>query len=341
MPRPANPGMPSARRRTAPRGFTLVELLVVIAIIAILMSLLVPAVQKVREASSRAQCLNHIKQIGLAVHSYNAEHKRVPSIGSWNVSFRGNAYPALSCGGGLNSADGTQGSWLVHLLPYLEQVDLYQQFAHQCPIGSTVDAFNAYDILAATPVAGFVCPSDTSGTGSLSALANNSVGTAYGSCSYAGNVMVFNPVLQKPIQKAMLDGTSNSIMIAERLVICDTSVQLNGTANGSTFSGPAWAWLYPDHGDGSEWAAFGWKTAGVSNSQNVSDLRTDFSDGAMLFQVLARVNTCNINVVQSSHAVLQVGLGDGSARTIDGAMSKTTWLNACTPSDGAVLGSDW
>jgi prepilin-type N-terminal cleavage/methylation domain-containing protein len=331
--------IPGTRRRA--RGFTLTELLVVIAIIAILMALLLPAIQKVREAGARTQCLNNLRQIALAVHDYSDTYKCVPNIGTWTASFRANSFPALSCGGGLNAPDDVQGTWLVHLLPYLEQSDLFREFADQCRINSTADGFNAYDGLAATPVVGFTCPADVSGTGAASAVANNSFGTAYASSSYSGNVMVFDPVRKRSLVKAMPDGTSNTVMIAERLLICDVSIELGYSSAGSQFTGPGWAWIYPDHGDGSQWAAFGWKTANVSGSGSLSDLRTDFSDGQVSFQVLASARTCDINVVQTVHAALPIALGDGSVRSVDSAMSKTTWVSACIPNDGAVLGHDW
>src|SRR5437763_1230437 len=88
-------------------GFTLIELLVVIAIIAILIALLVPAVQKVREAAARSQCQNNLKQIGLAVNNYHTAQSRYP-----NCYLNGSGEP----------------TWAVFILPYMEQDALYNQF---------------------------------------------------------------------------------------------------------------------------------------------------------------------------------------------------------------------
>ncbi|HEY2784291.1 MAG TPA: DUF1559 domain-containing protein, partial [Fimbriiglobus sp.] len=163
------PAFPRRRRN----GFTLIELLVVIAIIAVLIGLLLPAVQKVREAAARTKCLNNLKQIGLALHNYESTNQKFPP---------GGIYPA-----NVTSAD----SWshYTRILPYIEQGNTFNQ------VDFTLAA-NVQDAVTRQRIPIFVCPSEqndmmkaatsTTGPGSINRWPS----------SYAANYgswMVWNP----------------------------------------------------------------------------------------------------------------------------------------------------
>ena len=101
-------------RRPARAGFTLVELLVVIAVIGILIGLLMPAVQKAREAASRISCANNLKQISLAMHHYHLDFGKLP--------------PRARLAGSADANNGAGATWAVLIMPYLEQDNLYKQW---------------------------------------------------------------------------------------------------------------------------------------------------------------------------------------------------------------------
>jgi len=143
--------MPSFRKREA---FTLIELLVVIAIIAILIAMLVPAVQKVRESSNRTKCQNNLKQLALACHAYHDAEKTLPRNGS-----QFNLTDSHSSGTGCCGASLPHWSWIARLLPYVERNDVYIQAG--IPTGK-MDASAASLAALAAVIPVLQCPSDES-----------------------------------------------------------------------------------------------------------------------------------------------------------------------------------
>jgi prepilin-type N-terminal cleavage/methylation domain-containing protein len=325
------------RRRGA---FTLIELLVVIAIIAVLIGLLLPAIQKVREAANRTFCTNQLKQLSLAVHLYANVHNRIPPM--WQYKYPPNDLRTGAISGGQPSQL-VAGPVHMLLLPYLEQENTYNA-TYVAWFGGlysgSLGRSNMY-------VPNFICPSDTSFTDPLF------IPGPWASASYAGNCLVLDPQGSPTLVSSMPDGTSNTIVFAERYRQCQNTGDM-----------PFWAYLRPDlyffPGFGVGAYAIlknltvvypgGWDiSTGAPNyfsPFNATNLRTFVNGGtvsdAVAFQTRPTVTGCNPAITQSAHpGIMMVGVGDGSCRAVSSGISVTTWVRACIPNDGLLLGADW
>jgi len=319
-------------RRHSRRAFTLIELLVVIAIIAILIGLLLPAVQKVRAAAARMQCTNNLKQIGLATHSYTDANNHLPVM----YSPRGVA----------GTAGSPRASLHFFLLPYIEQNNLYTQTIDVCNGGTG-------NTVGQTVVKTYLCPSDASPNYPLcydTSVMSNRPSPGWGATNYPGNISIFRapngpaPWNNPPstVMTAMPDGTSNTVMFCERYaydgppgggvdIIWALHPDLQQWSMldipdfASDITGMTGAWNGNTYGGG----GYGGGTSGVAAAANGIQGNAPFGN-------------CNSAQVQALHTgVMNVSLGDASVRGVSSGLSTTTWVEACNPSDGVPLGSDW
>ncbi len=224
-----------SKRSDTRSGFTLIELLVVIAIIAVLIALLLPAVQAVREAARRMQCVNNLKQMGLAVHNYISANDTIPPNGSWVNSPNppiNSDYPNGSSGGSGTYAGWSQNlgaSMKVRLLPYLEMQALANAYNFSWGDYGTPFSSAGNSTLLYTKVNVFTCPSDPN-PGDVISQWN---GTSCGVTNYGSN-MGIEPILtggrmngvswyvggdpflgNRLTLASVIDGTSNTAMMSE------------------------------------------------------------------------------------------------------------------------------
>jgi prepilin-type N-terminal cleavage/methylation domain-containing protein len=297
-----------------PAGYTLIELLIVVGIIGIMIGLLMPAVQRLRDSAQRTQCCNNLRQLGIAVQTCNDTQGTLPPLE-----------------GAFQQADA--GSLLFHLLPYLEQNNLYLATGVGDPPRCNPENGADLGLGKNGVVKAFLCPSDASYRSR--AHEGNWAATADG--GYAGNFQVFGRpgsvgtftngdwAGDARIPTSFADGTANTLIFADKYSNCE---------------GPDPSGIL--HDGGNRWAGHGgdaWSPAFA-----VPNLGSDSTGLGSYFQSRPDpyVGGCDPTRASSGHTEgITVGLADGSARLLSKNISPATWWAVCTPAGGEVLDSDW
>ena len=295
-------------------GFTLIELLVVIAIIAVLIGLLVPAVQKVREAANRMSCSNNLKQLGLAVSGVNDSFGRIP--------------PAWGTGNGTGT-----GLWC--LMPFIEQDAPFK--ATNTNVNNTFPDGGGNRYGSNCVVKTFLCPSDASGPDNglwARGGTTNEVGN-WGFSNYGMNFQVFgNPDagdnaaanMQGASQlQTISDGTSNTMLFAEKYRRCGS----NGSLYGHGSWNVPWMSLF----------AYGNRAGTTAYASNSNPAGSVGAASKFLVQPNPYATACNPSVPSSPHSgIIQVGLADGSVKGLSSGIAGATWWGLCTTNGGEALG---
>jgi prepilin-type N-terminal cleavage/methylation domain-containing protein len=341
-------------------GFTLIELLVVIAIIGILIGLLLPAVQKVRDASARMETHNNLKQITLASHNCNDAYRKLPPATGW---FSQDPAPNMC-----NMQGMVFMTCHIYLMPYYEQEPLFKSIVNSLSSTPPWVSSTTYMGMASNPpmiaeqqiVPPLLSPQDATrinrGAGATNFAANlrvfsdSGVNTPY---TTGLNTNLFSPWFYgtAALDSTFADGTSNTIAFTTMYSVCGTP----GTAM------PTW-WFSPAGGNYSgdmmsppntllpNVPFFGIQGRDGGGPNNLPASQPPSGDvggsGAFtgeIFQVQPNATACiNMYTPQAlSSAGLSVSLFDGSVRLVSPSVSVNTWWLAVQPNDGLPLGADW
>ncbi|MFK7777646.1 MAG: DUF1559 domain-containing protein [Gimesia sp.] len=339
--------MQNKRKQQQKKGFTLIELLVVIAIIAILIALLLPAVQQAREAARRSTCKNNLKQIGLALHSYNETHGVFPpgSVVTLTNGGSGNTIrwrPWIEAGtpGGV----GTQGtSWMFQLLPFVDQATIFNKWNNNTNVMGN-------RIVAEVNIPGFYCPSrrgkvrkldeklqldETPGATTITNPFTKG-GTDYGGCSGAGNC--FSDTFAGGGHESLGVGASKEwlgTLGGGHLGIfypnSDTAIRdINDGTSNTLMTGE----MQRLRGSNSTLSLDSWAAGGVANIFDTDTAGSSSENGS---GVNKGINGGQYEAPGSDHiGGAHFGLADGSVRFISENIDNTT-LNRIGTADGGKI----